>query len=373
MTEERRKARRARIPGMRVVFEDAAGERVEADVLDVGSGGLFLRTAKPLAPGKRMSLEVQAFAGVAAWSALGRVVWTRDTGTKDAAPGMAVKLIDVDDAVVAAIDRLVEARDRTQPRTGAGEAPAREPTVLGLGTPENPPVAASPIVPVAAARERTVLGVGSAGAPAAAKAQVRERSVQEPPPEDWDLPDPHEVPTRENVVPQRVVPVVREEASPPKLAPEPEPRTPLPEASIAIDLVARKPEADVDDAPLPSVPRRRGGRWLLFLLLVVAAAAAALYVMRGRIPWVQRLVETWTASPPPPAPAPVAPPPSAPTAAPTPSPAASPTASGAASARPTPSAAPSTSPSASKAALRGSPAASPAAAPTKRPAGDNPY
>jgi uncharacterized protein (TIGR02266 family) len=110
MAVERREARRAFIPGMHVVFEAAAGERVEADVLDVGSGGLFIRTAKPIAVGKRLSLEVAAVAGVAAWTALGRVVWTRDRGTKDAPPGMGVKIIDVDDRVVAAIDRAVEAR-----------------------------------------------------------------------------------------------------------------------------------------------------------------------------------------------------------------------------------------------------------------------
>jgi uncharacterized protein (TIGR02266 family) len=359
---------------MRVVFESAAGERVEADVLDVGSGGLFIRTAKPLAPGKRVSIEVHALPGLAEWSALGRVVWTREIGTKDAPPGMGMKLIDVDDAMVAAIDRLVDSRDRTQGPTGAGEGLSREPTVLGVGTPEKPPVVASPIVPIAPARERTVLGVG-VGAPAVAKARERERSVQEPPPGDWDVPDPHEVPTRENVVPQRVVPV-REEAPPSKAAPEPEPpAAPLPEASIAIDLVARKPEADVDEAPAPGIPRRRRGRWLLFLLLAAASATGALYVMRDRIPWAGRLLQAWTASPP--APEPVVPSPSVPTATatpmPMPIPLASPTASGAASARVTPSATPSTTPTPSKAPARAPPTAAPAATPAKRPAGDNPY
>ena len=363
MRDERRKARRARIPGMRVIFESAAGERVEADVLDIGSGGLFIRTARPLAAGKRVSLDVQGLPGLAAWSAHGRVVWTREVGTKDAAPGMGVKLIDVDDAVVTAIDGLVDARNGTQSPTGAREPPAREPTVLGLGTPEKPAVAASPIVPVAPARERTVLGVGAAGAPAAAKAPERERSVQEPPPGDWDLPDPHEMPTREIVVPQ-VVPVPREEAPPSKPSPEPEPpAAPLPEASIAIDLVARKPQVDVDEAPLPALPRRRGGGWVL-LLLLVAASAAGLYVMRGRIPWVQQLVDEWTATPP--APAPVVPSPSVPTATATPIPAPIPVPIPV-----TPSTAPSTTAAPSKAPAP-APAA-PASGPAKRPAGDNPY
>ena len=123
MPDERRKARRARIPGMRVTIEGADGERVEAEVLDVGSGGLFIRTTNPLAVGKRLSLEIQNGAGGPTWSALGRVVWNRATGTKDAAPGMGVKLIDVEDAVVAAIARVVET---------SSSAPVRERTVLGI-------------------------------------------------------------------------------------------------------------------------------------------------------------------------------------------------------------------------------------------------
>ena len=146
MAVERRKTRRASIPGMRVAFEAAAGELVEADVLDVGTGGLFIRTAKPVAVGKRLSLEVAAVPGIAAWTALGRVVWTRDTGTRDAPPGMGVKLIDVDDVAIATIDRAVEAREKA--RTGAA-ADGELPDVHGMTTrvvevprmvePETPP------------------------------------------------------------------------------------------------------------------------------------------------------------------------------------------------------------------------------------------
>jgi uncharacterized protein (TIGR02266 family) len=202
MVVERRKARRAPIPGMRVVFEAAAGERMEADVPDVSSGGLFIRTAKPIAVGKRLSLEVAAVAGVAAWTALGRVVWTRDTGTKHAPPGMGVKLIDADDSVGAAIDRAVEAREKA--RTGAVVVPSRE---------------------------RTVLGLGAAGAPSAAKPPEREPSVQELAPGDWDLPDVHGMTTRVVEVPRMVEPET------PPLEEDPPPvHAPAAERSIAIDL-----------------------------------------------------------------------------------------------------------------------------------------
>jgi uncharacterized protein (TIGR02266 family) len=359
MSVERRKAHRAAIPGMRVVFEGAEAERVETDVLNVSSGGMFIRTSKPLPVGKRLSLEIEAVADVGAWSALGRIVWTREKETPTAAPGMGVKLIDVDDAVVANLDRLVAARESQRVAT-AVKAPERERTVLGLGTPARPP--------------------------------PRERSVQEPPEGDWDLPeglhDVHGMPTRQVVVPQRVVTVV----SMPEDVP---PQTPPParELSIAIDLVARKPAAEVEavtrveerplprrdgpevraadgveqEAPSAPAPRRRRSGWLLFLL-VVAAAAAALYSMRDSIPWVQRLVEPWTASPP--APTPVAPiAPMSPTGAALPAPtiAASPSQTGA------PSQAPRVSPVPSKVPARAVPTESPSAAPTKRLENDNPY
>lgn len=155
------------------------------------------------------------------------------------------------------------------------------------------------------ARERTELGLG---VPARAMPPSRERSVQEPPPEGWDV---HDAATKETVVPQIVLQVgpARDETPSPDLASERElPRVPGPEASIALDLVARK-KADVEpavraaDLPLSEasltaagVPRRRGGSWLLLFLLVIAATATGLYVMRARVPWVQRLVERLTST-----------------------------------------------------------------------------
>ncbi|HEY8086808.1 MAG TPA: PilZ domain-containing protein, partial [Polyangiaceae bacterium] len=261
-------------------FEAAAGQRVDADVLDVGTGGLFIRTATPVAAGKRLSLEVGALVGVAAWTAVGRVVWTRETGTRDAPPGMGVKLIDADEAALAAIDRAVEAREKA--RSGPVAVPSRERTVLGLGA-----TGASPVKP-----------------------PQREPSVQEPPPGDWDLPDVHGMTTRVVEVPRMADPGApsREEEAPPPKEEEAPPPPPEVERSIAIDLVPKKPrvEEEVETVPqsdsLPPGLRRRGGRWVL-LLLVVALAAGALYVARDDIPWVKRLVERVAASPPAPTPA----------------------------------------------------------------------
>lgn len=157
-----------RISGVRVTYESASGERVDADALDLGGGGVFVRTAAPLPVGKRIGLEIQVIGEPGPWAAVGRVVWTRTKGEGDQAPpGMGVKLIDADDAVIAAIERLVETRERTDP---------------GVGKPSTPPPTPepAPVVAVSQERERTLMGVGAAeeAAPARVPSQPpREQSV----------------------------------------------------------------------------------------------------------------------------------------------------------------------------------------------------
>jgi uncharacterized protein (TIGR02266 family) len=279
MREERRSAHRARVPGVRVTYEGTSGERLEADVLDIGPGGVFIGVASPIAVGKRLSLEIRLAGEVTPWSALGRVVWIREKDASEGPPGMGVKLIDVDDSVVATITRLVASRERTEPGTGGTSAPSRERTVLGVGLSSEPaasPLPATPIISVAPTREKTVLGVGMAGAataaPAAAPAKppARELSVQEPSPEGWDLPEAE----------------AREKPQP--LAPE---------ASIAMDLVVKKADpvkpAAAPDPPRPAadalpvlsgVPSRRPRRWPA-VLVVLLLVAAGVYLLRDMIPW----------------------------------------------------------------------------------------
>ena len=140
MEDEKRSGHRVRMSGVRVTY-DNAGVDVEADAVDLAAGGLFIRTAAPLPVGKRIALEIHVIGEPGPWSALGRVVWTREKGEGDQAPpGMGVKLIDADDGVIASIERIVETRERTEPGIGGpgsnpppALAPAREATVLGVG------------------------------------------------------------------------------------------------------------------------------------------------------------------------------------------------------------------------------------------------
>jgi uncharacterized protein (TIGR02266 family) len=164
MVEERRSARRARMSGVHVTYEDAAGDRTKALGLDIGRGGLFIRTATPLTLGKRIALEVQVLGEPELeepWTALGRVVWARDADDGAERPaGMGVRLIDADDSVLDAIDKLVQKRERTEPGLG-------EPAV-----PTSPPPAVATSRGAAPAREETLLGVGGAAPPAPPSPEV---------------------------------------------------------------------------------------------------------------------------------------------------------------------------------------------------------
>jgi molecular chaperone DnaK len=225
MAEERRSSHRIRISGVRVTYESATGESVETDALDLGGGGVFVRTAMPLPVGKRIALEIQVIGETGPWSAIGRVIWTREKGGGDKAPpGMGVKLIDADDAVMAAIERLVETREHTEPGVGKGS---------------NPPPAVAPVIAIAPERERTLMGVGSAP----------EESPPAPPP-------PREASIAIDLVSRGPAPV-----------------------SAPIPPAVRPPIAK---PPLAAADKGGGsGRLVVILLLLVVAGVAAYVLLDG--------------------------------------------------------------------------------------------
>src|SRR6516165_2919640 len=109
MPEERRSVRRAQRSGIRVTYESASGEVRDAEVANLSSEGLFIATPQPLAVGKQLSLELLVAGEGGPWAALGRVLWNRSTREGDERPaGMAVKIIDIEESVAVAIDRLIE-------------------------------------------------------------------------------------------------------------------------------------------------------------------------------------------------------------------------------------------------------------------------
>jgi Tfp pilus assembly protein PilZ len=330
MAEERRKVRRVRVTDVKATYESATGERLHADVFDLGKGGLFLKASRPLPMGKRLSLEIKVAGESSTWSALGRIVWTRLVSAGPERPaGMGVKLIDVEDAVLDAIERLVEARAATdrgitpsaspppRPRTAA---PVRERTVLGLGlsagaiprskspmprpvapvpsmpvaSPAAAPIAATPIIPIGSPaphapqppraatdgngpdeslgeREASVpielVSMKSSSRPPAAAMPVREQAAPrvQPPPEDSFSP-------REIEPPAQLAQLAQEEARP------------------AEALSEREPEGAEEDEEELRLPKKGSGGWLWLLLLVLLVAAAAYgYLHRDRVLalWIQ--------------------------------------------------------------------------------------
>jgi Tfp pilus assembly protein PilZ len=279
MSEDRRTARRAHVPGVQATYETANGERRQAEVLDLGPGGLFLATDVLPAVGKRLSLEIIVTGEPAPWSALGRVIWTRSAREGTQPAGMAVKLIDVEDAVVAAIERLVAMRERTEPGVGDAatataqpQAPAPERTVLGIGgLPEQElptrPIAFEPIDRVAdpgvvtPRAERPADRTDSPPATAVG-AIAREPSIA------IDL------------VSKKSTPPV---ASPPAKPPSVESRSDLQVAAPASPArVPAPPEpAEEGEAPTKLAKRGRSGVWLL--LLAVIALAGAAYAFREKL------------------------------------------------------------------------------------------
>jgi Tfp pilus assembly protein PilZ len=303
MLEETRFAGGARIPGLRVAYQGTSDESLEADALYLGQRGLFICTEKPLAVGGRFRLTIQLL-GEGAWRpAVARVVSTRETGTTDAPPGMGVTLIDVEDAVLAAIERLV-AGERTDPGVGGGKTVSRERTVIGTGiSPHQSDAPAAPILMSAPARERTVLGVAPPGAAAAAVPPAREPSQEEPPPEGWDLPEPVAAQAEAAPATPAVVSDRREAYAPRKEQAAPR------EPSVAIDLSEFDSEAKGQVVVGPTgtepslvaagVPRHRGRAWLM-AMVVVALAAGFGYARRDKL---QALLKNWQASMTPPTPA----------------------------------------------------------------------
>jgi uncharacterized protein (TIGR02266 family) len=246
MLDDRRIARRARVSGVRVTIENATGQRLEAQAFDLSRGGLFVRTDGRVAIGKRISLEIQVDGQPSVWPALGRVVWVRSSADgPDRPAGLGVTLIDVDDAVSQAIDRLVESAERFD-RASGGRSAGHARTIFGMGALPATHVPVRPSVPIVAS--------DVAGGP---------------PPEEPSTPHPTVVQSRAGMA---------ETA----------------EASLTIDLVARRPDpvpvsereeydrAPADDEPIV-IPKRRGAAIVVWLLLVAAVAAGG-YACRDWLP-----------------------------------------------------------------------------------------
>jgi len=155
---------------------------------------------------------------------------------------------------------------------GGGKARSREPTILGVAVPEQTEAAVAPVVVPPPPSEKTVLGVGMKGLPGAPRRHARETSVQEPPPEGWDLPQPEQQLPPEPPQATANVAAYLKEYEPKRVPP------PATDPSVPIDLSVPKEQSEPSLVPA-AVPRRRGTLWWV-LLLVLAAVG---YVRREQL------------------------------------------------------------------------------------------
>jgi hypothetical protein len=112
-----------------VVYESTRHEPREAELFDIGTKGLFIPAVAPVPRGTRLAMEIRLSREGPSWGALGRVVWTRTSPAAGRPSGMGIKILDMDEAGVEAIERAI-----------GPAAPARERTVRGIGTPTPPAV-----------------------------------------------------------------------------------------------------------------------------------------------------------------------------------------------------------------------------------------
>jgi Tfp pilus assembly protein PilZ len=298
MPEERRSAKRSRLAGLRATYESADGTNGHADVFNISRAGLFLETANLVAIGKRLSLEVRVTGEPAPWPALGRVIWARPSHDGDDRPcGMGVKLIDVEDDVVEAIDRLVNQREPTEPGIGehAASTAAFDQTILGVGTAVAPVGTATAPIATAATAPAARHSMPTEPAPAMdTEAETIEPLVTPLVPATADER------TSASADPVLAIPLVRRSDDPEPIEParrsdDAEPIEPVRRSPITVPPTrARALEAAPETAPKRAVeaspdepdpfapPGTKRGRrtWIAVLVAVVALAAAA-YVAHG--------------------------------------------------------------------------------------------
>jgi uncharacterized protein (TIGR02266 family) len=107
-------------------YERAPGERVVADARDISAGGMFLRATTPLSVGALVPLELRVVGEHRSFSAVGRVVWTREVEAGEDAPsGMGLEFVDLGEGTLEVVRRLVSRRQPTLPGIGSVPPPAR--------------------------------------------------------------------------------------------------------------------------------------------------------------------------------------------------------------------------------------------------------
>jgi uncharacterized protein (TIGR02266 family) len=106
--QDTRKDQRVKVQTLKAKYKSATIEEfIEQYAGDISRGGIFIKTPKPAANGTLLKIEVQLRDASPVISAVGRVVWRRETAQGNQPAGMGIKFIKVDEGSHAVIERIV--------------------------------------------------------------------------------------------------------------------------------------------------------------------------------------------------------------------------------------------------------------------------
>src|SRR5262245_10630196 len=105
MSKDHNKREHARVPVNLKVTYPSKGDLQRDLITDVSSGGLFIRTSKPLPIGTDVDLEVTVATEDPSINVRGRVVWLRSTPNKE---GMGIQFTGIMGPVLAEIVATVK-------------------------------------------------------------------------------------------------------------------------------------------------------------------------------------------------------------------------------------------------------------------------
>jgi uncharacterized protein (TIGR02266 family) len=108
---------------LKVKYKSATVEEfIEQFGIDVSSGGIFVKTKKPIETGALLKLELQLNDASPVIHGVGRVCWRREPGPDATLPaGMGIKFIKLDPGSRTIVDRIVQARGPRRSRFDQSE------------------------------------------------------------------------------------------------------------------------------------------------------------------------------------------------------------------------------------------------------------
>ena len=125
--EDTRKDQRVKVQTLKAKYKSATiDEFIEQYAGDISRSGIFIKTPKPAPNGTLLKIEIQLRDASPVISAVGRVVWRRETAAPNAPAGMGIKFIKVEDSSQTVIDRIAATKSEDAGPHFEDESPAED-------------------------------------------------------------------------------------------------------------------------------------------------------------------------------------------------------------------------------------------------------